>query len=67
MFHSCHLNVTGFAFLALSIPTALAHGKRGIAYGNSTLANYFANYTDVTWGYNWYYAPNGLAANLEFV
>ncbi|KAL2358346.1 hypothetical protein BJ546DRAFT_834327, partial [Cryomyces antarcticus] len=42
-------------------------GKRGLAYNDGSLTNYFTGSSLVTWGYNWANAPSGLASSFEFV
>jgi hypothetical protein len=66
------LRSTAAAILAIvSIATA-ATGKRGLAYnnnnayGNATYANeFFANSSQVTWGYDWGYPSWNLSSVVE--
>ncbi|KAL2836420.1 hypothetical protein BJY01DRAFT_251997 [Aspergillus pseudoustus] len=45
---------------------ALAQGKRGLAYNDGALANLFSEHSQVTWGYNWGFTPNGLDVSDKF-
>ena len=61
------------ALLALALPllsltpSALASPQRGLGYNDVTWADWFSEYSDVTWGYNWGYPSQGLSSRFEYV
>ncbi|TKA50083.1 hypothetical protein B0A49_13281, partial [Cryomyces minteri] len=55
------------AVAATTASASTLRGKRGLAYNDGSLTNYFTGSSLVTWGYNWANAPSGLASSFEFV
>ncbi|KAF2651597.1 glycoside hydrolase family 128 protein [Lophiostoma macrostomum CBS 122681] len=69
MTKSILLGLLGLTTLTSAAPVSLnrrGSGKRGLAYNNGALTDYFGG-SKVTWTYNWVSASNGASSGLEFV
>ncbi|TKA74891.1 hypothetical protein B0A49_07886, partial [Cryomyces minteri] len=60
-------SASSVAVAATTASASTLSGKRGLAYNDGSLTNYFTGSSLVTWGHNWANAPSGLASSFEFV